>query len=165
MVTYFLPIRRLTSKTVFSGLMVAWFLAASPIKRSFSVKATHEGVTLFPWSLAMISTFPFLKIPTQLYVVPKSIPITLVITFSFSSSANETAKSNTTMNKRLFNNIVEVGCRTFSLRQRGSLAGSLFTKTPVTCSIFVVSRGVDQSLSPIPRRPICTTFYNTSSQN
>lgn len=60
-----LPIRRLASKTVFSGLEVNWFLAASPISLSPSaVKATYEGVIRLPWSLAMISTRPFLKTPT-----------------------------------------------------------------------------------------------------
>ncbi|KAI9323493.1 hypothetical protein BX666DRAFT_1887463 [Dichotomocladium elegans] len=34
------PIKRLASKTVRSGLAAYWFLAASPIRRSSSVKAT-----------------------------------------------------------------------------------------------------------------------------
>jgi hypothetical protein len=38
--TYLRPMRRLASNTVFSGLRATWFLAASPIKRSWSVKAT-----------------------------------------------------------------------------------------------------------------------------
>ena len=42
----------LASKTVFRGLSAAWFFAASPIKRSFSEKATKEGVTRLPCSLA-----------------------------------------------------------------------------------------------------------------
>ena len=59
------PMRRLASNTVFSGLVVSWFLAASPIRRSPSaVKATYDGVIRFPWSLAIISTRPFLKTPT-----------------------------------------------------------------------------------------------------
>ena len=59
------PIKRFASKTVFSGLVVSWFLAASPIRRSPSaVKATYEGVMRFPWSLGIISTRPFLKTPT-----------------------------------------------------------------------------------------------------
>ncbi len=63
-----------------SGLDVSWFLAASPINRSPSVvNATYDGVIRFPWSLAMISTRPFLKMPTQEYVVPRSIPITVPI--------------------------------------------------------------------------------------
>ena len=46
----------LTSKTVFRGFMAAWFFAASPIRRSSSVKDTKEGVVKLPCSLAMIST-------------------------------------------------------------------------------------------------------------
>ena len=47
--------RRLASKTVLWGFIATWFLAASPIKRSESVKATYEGVVRLPGSLAMIS--------------------------------------------------------------------------------------------------------------
>lgn len=46
----------LASKTVFLGFMAALFLAASPIRRSLSVKETKEGVVKEPCSLAMIST-------------------------------------------------------------------------------------------------------------
>ncbi|KAI6875794.1 hypothetical protein KC323_g176 [Hortaea werneckii] len=42
--SYLLPIRRLTSKTVLAGFMAAWFLAASPMRRSSEVKETKEGV-------------------------------------------------------------------------------------------------------------------------
>lgn len=42
----------LTSKTVFSGFMAAWFFAASPIRRSSAVKETNEGVVNEPCSLA-----------------------------------------------------------------------------------------------------------------
>merc|ERR1719355_435787 len=66
--------RRLASKTVFSGLRATWFLAASPIRRSLSVKATYEGVVRFPWSLAIISTPSFFHTPTHEYVVPRSMP-------------------------------------------------------------------------------------------
>ena len=45
------------------------------MSRSVSVKATKEGVGRLPWSLAMISIRSSLKIPTQEYVVPRSIPI------------------------------------------------------------------------------------------
>jgi len=59
------PMRRLTSKTVFSGLVVSWCLAASPTSRTPSeVNATYEGVIRLPWSLAIISTRPFLYTPT-----------------------------------------------------------------------------------------------------
>ena len=39
-----------------AGRARTWFLAASPTRRSVSVKATYEGVVRLPWSLAMIST-------------------------------------------------------------------------------------------------------------
>merc|ERR1719450_762929 len=65
---------RFASNTVFSGFLATWFLAASPIRRSESVKATYEGVVLLPWSFAMISTPSFFQTPTHEYVVPKSIP-------------------------------------------------------------------------------------------
>ena len=45
----------LASKTVFLGFKAAWFFAASPINRSFSEKATKEGVTRLPCSLATIA--------------------------------------------------------------------------------------------------------------
>lgn len=48
----FLDKTNLTSKTVFSGFMAAWFLAASPMRRSSSVKETKEGVVKLPCSLA-----------------------------------------------------------------------------------------------------------------
>ena len=59
------PIRRLASKTVLHGFIAAWFLAASPIMRSESVKATNEGVVRLPWSFAMISTRSFCQMPTH----------------------------------------------------------------------------------------------------
>jgi len=42
------------SKTVFSGFIAAWFLAASPIKRSSAVKETKEGVVKLPCSFATV---------------------------------------------------------------------------------------------------------------
>lgn len=42
----------LTSKTVFSGFIAAWFLAASPMRRSSEVKETKDGVVKLPCSLA-----------------------------------------------------------------------------------------------------------------
>merc|ERR1719218_142905 len=48
--------RRLASNTVLVGFIAAWFLAASPTRRSEAVKATYDGVVRLPWSLAMIST-------------------------------------------------------------------------------------------------------------
>ena len=42
----------------------------------------------------MISTRPFLKTPTQEYVVPKSIPITVPISFSSSSATANGSAAN-----------------------------------------------------------------------
>jgi len=73
--------RRFTSKTVFLGFIVTWFLAASPTSHSpipppsSATNATYDGVMRFPWSLAMMSTLPFLYTPTHEYVVPRSIPM------------------------------------------------------------------------------------------
>merc|ERR1719388_183424 len=66
--------RRLASNIVFSGFRATWFFAASPIKRSVSVKATYDGVVRLPWSFAMISTPSFFQTPTHEYVVPRSMP-------------------------------------------------------------------------------------------
>jgi len=51
------PINRLASKTVFRGFMAAWFLAASPIRRSSVEKATYDGVVRFP-SAESVSCVP-----------------------------------------------------------------------------------------------------------
>ena len=40
--------RRFASKTVLRGFIAAWFLAASPIKRSSAEKATYDGVVRLP---------------------------------------------------------------------------------------------------------------------
>ena len=63
---------------VFGTFMVAWLVAASPMRRPALVKATQEGVARLWRSLAMISTQPFrgLKYPIRQDVVLRSIPIT-----------------------------------------------------------------------------------------
>merc|ERR1719445_1075806 len=70
----FRPISRLASNTVFSAFRAAWFLAAVPTNRSVSEKDTYEGVVRSPMSLGIISTVLFFQVPTQEYVVPKSMP-------------------------------------------------------------------------------------------
>jgi hypothetical protein len=51
---------------VFRGFMETWFIALSPIKRPWSLKATDVAVCRFPSSFVMIST-PFLfQTPTRL---------------------------------------------------------------------------------------------------
>ena len=64
----YLPIRRLASKMVFMGFEVICALAASPMSRWSSTKATTEGVVRFPMSFGMISTFPSFHTPTQEYL-------------------------------------------------------------------------------------------------
>ena len=68
--------------TVFSGLVTACLLAGCPINfSSLSVNATTDGVVLAP--SAFSNTFAWLPsiIATQELVVPKSIPIILLIFF------------------------------------------------------------------------------------
>ena len=72
------PISLFASYIVFLGFLELIFFAASPTRRSSFVKATYDGVVLNPWSFAIISTLLLFKIPTQLYVVPKSIPIVVI---------------------------------------------------------------------------------------
>src|SRR3954452_12369117 len=74
------PIRRLIAKNVFSGLVTAWRFAAWPTRRSpDSVKATIDGVvripSLFSITLALLPSIT----ATQEFVVPRSLPITLLM--------------------------------------------------------------------------------------
>src|SRR5712691_7373752 len=74
------PISRLIAKNVFSGLVTAWRLAAWPTRRSpDSVNATIDGVVRAPSAFSM--TFALLPsmTATQELVVPRSMPITLLI--------------------------------------------------------------------------------------
>src|SRR5688572_22325435 len=76
------PIRRLTAKTVLSGLVTAWRLAGWPIRRSPSlVKATIDGVVRAPSEFSMTLGFAPSMTATQLLVVPRSMPITFAIVF------------------------------------------------------------------------------------
>src|SRR5947207_7668624 len=82
------PIRRLIAKNVFSGLVTAWRFAAWPTRRSpDSVKATIEGVvrapSLFSTTLALLPSIT----ATQDFVVPRSMPITLLIGTSHQKAA------------------------------------------------------------------------------
>jgi hypothetical protein len=71
---------RLMEKTVFVGLVMACRFAGSPTFRSpLSTKATMDGVVRLP-SLLGITTGSFPSITaTQELVVPKSIPIILLM--------------------------------------------------------------------------------------
>ena len=76
----FLPISLFTAKIVFSGFVTACLFAGCPTNFSSpSVKATTDGVVLAP--SAFSNTFACVPsiIATQELVVPKSIPITLLI--------------------------------------------------------------------------------------
>ena len=78
------PIRRFTAKIVLVGLVTAWRLAAWPTRRSpDSVNATIEGVMLLPSALGMtLGDLPSMT-ATHEFVVPRSMPITLLIAKSF----------------------------------------------------------------------------------
>ena len=76
--SYLRPIRRLTAKTVASGLVMACRLAIWPTSRSpASVNPTIEGVVRLPSELGITTGSPPSMTATQLLVVPRSIPITL----------------------------------------------------------------------------------------
>src|SRR5580704_3016490 len=71
---------RFTDIMVFLGFVIAWRFAGSPTFLSpFFRKATTEGVVRRPSSLAMTTgSLPSIT-ETQLFVVPRSIPIILLI--------------------------------------------------------------------------------------
>src|SRR6056297_2185343 len=75
------PIRRLTPKIVFSGLVTAWRFAGWPTRRSSSVKATIEGVVRAPSEFSITRAWLPSMIATQELVVPRSIPMTLDMFF------------------------------------------------------------------------------------
>ena len=78
------PIRRLIAKNVFSGLVTAWRFAAWPTRRSpNSVNATIEGVVRMPSLFSITLAFLPSITATQELVVPRSIPMTLLMDTSF----------------------------------------------------------------------------------
>src|SRR5262245_37371514 len=76
------PIRRFTEYRVFIGLVTAWRLAAWPTSRSpESVKATMEGVVRAPSEFSItLTSLPSIT-ATQELVVPRSMPMTLLMPF------------------------------------------------------------------------------------
>src|SRR5208282_1951643 len=89
------PIRRLIAKNVFSGLVTAWRLAAWPTRRSpDSVKATIEGVVRMPSLFSITLAFLPSITATQEFVVPRSIPMTLLMDTSFQKQ-DRTARGST----------------------------------------------------------------------
>ena len=75
------PIWRFTDSNVRCEFVTACLLAVTPINLSppSLANATTEGVVLAPSALAITTASPFSIVATQLFVVPKSIPITLPI--------------------------------------------------------------------------------------
>src|SRR5208283_3790933 len=74
------PIRRLMAKKVLEGLVTAWRLAGWPTRRSPSSRmATTDGVVRAPSAFSI--TFGVLPsmIATQELVVPRSMPIILLM--------------------------------------------------------------------------------------
>jgi hypothetical protein len=66
--------------TVFSALVIIWFLAGWPTTRSpLEVNPTMEGVVLCPSEFAMTMGSPPSMTETQELVVPRSIPMILPI--------------------------------------------------------------------------------------
>ena len=77
------PINLFIENIVFSGFVTIWFLAGCPTKTSpLLVKATIEGVVLFPSLFVITTDFPPSITDTHEFVVPKSIPIILLIVLS-----------------------------------------------------------------------------------
>ena len=76
----FLPINLFTANIVFSGLVTACLLAGWPTNFSpSSVNATTEGVVLAPSAFSKTLGWLPSIIDTQEFVVPRSIPIILLI--------------------------------------------------------------------------------------
>src|SRR5207249_176405 len=74
------PIKRLIAKNVFSGLVTAWRFAAWPTRRSpDSVNATIEGVVRPPSAFSMTLAVDPSITATHEFVVPRSMPITLLM--------------------------------------------------------------------------------------
>src|SRR3954464_10515818 len=75
--------KRLMEKIVFSGLVTAWRLATCPTGRSpVFVKATTDGVRRLPSGLVITTGSPPSMTATTELVVPRSIPMILLIVFS-----------------------------------------------------------------------------------
>src|SRR5437764_13629168 len=89
------PIRRLIAKNVFSGLVTACRFAAWPTRRSpDSVNATIEGVVRAPSAFSMTLAVEPSITATHELVVPRSIPMTLLMDTSYQKQ-NRTAPEGT----------------------------------------------------------------------
>jgi len=77
------PIRRLTAYSVFLGLVTAWRLAEAPTRISpSSWYATIEGVVRAPSLFSITRVVLPSMMDTQLFVVPRSIPMIFPMLFS-----------------------------------------------------------------------------------
>src|SRR5271154_1232077 len=75
--------KRLIEYTVFSGFVIAWRLATWPTRRSPDlVMATTEGVVRAPSWLGMTTGSPPCMTATTELVVPKSMPMILLMEFA-----------------------------------------------------------------------------------
>ena len=71
---------RLIEYTVFAGFVTDWRLATWPTRRSpVFAYATTDGVVRPPSLFAMTSAAPPSRTATTLFVVPRSIPMILLI--------------------------------------------------------------------------------------
>src|SRR6266542_1826795 len=78
--------KRLMEKTVFSGLVTAWRFATWPTRRSPDlVNPTTEGVMRLPSGLVITTGSPPSITATTELVVPRSIPIILLMPFVLTS--------------------------------------------------------------------------------
>src|SRR6185436_10408416 len=78
--SYLRPMKRLIEKMVFSGFVTAWRFATCPTNRSpLLVKATTDGVSRPPSGLVITTGSPPSITATTELVVPRSIPMILLI--------------------------------------------------------------------------------------
>ena len=87
--------KRLIEKTVFSGLVTAWRLATCPTSRSpVLVNATTDGVRRPPSGFVMTTGSPPSMTATTELVVPRSMPMILLIDAPRDSFARPSAAQN-----------------------------------------------------------------------
>ena len=78
--SYLRPMNRLMENTVFSGFVTAWRLATWPTSRSPDlVKPTTDGVMRLPSGFVMTTGSPPSITATTEFVVPRSMPIILLM--------------------------------------------------------------------------------------
>ena len=76
--------KRLIENTVLAGLVMAWRFATCPTSRSPVLEnATTDGVVRFPSALGITTGSPPSMTATHEFVVPRSIPIILLMPLLF----------------------------------------------------------------------------------